>query len=158
MRMTSSLTAFPIFQLGGAVARVGDADTAFHGRGDGFTININATTETAEGFAEEREWSRNFWTALKPYHTNVYVNFLMEEGEDRVRPVRAQLLGELPRALGSDHPGHAGGPGLGAVHPALRHRVLSELLHQRPAGGRAPALRGRGHHAPVLRAGGVRNG
>ncbi|TMB95465.1 MAG: FAD-binding oxidoreductase, partial [Chloroflexi bacterium] len=99
MRMTSSLTAFPIFQLGGAVARVGDADTAFHGRGDGFTININATTETAEGFAEEREWSRNFWTALKPYHTNVYVNFLMEEGEDRVRQAYGPRKYERLKAL-----------------------------------------------------------
>ena len=26
-----------------------------------------------------------FWSALAPYHTSVYVNFLMEEGEDRIR-------------------------------------------------------------------------
>ncbi|HSP54185.1 MAG TPA: BBE domain-containing protein, partial [Dehalococcoidia bacterium] len=84
-RMTSTLTAFPIFQLGGAVSRVADADTAFHGRSDGFTVNVNATTETEDGFDAEREWSRSFWTALKPYHTNVYVNFLMDEGEERVR-------------------------------------------------------------------------
>ena len=25
------------------------------------------------------------WSALKPWHSNVYVNFLMEEGEERVR-------------------------------------------------------------------------
>ena len=85
LRMTSPLTAFPIFQLGGAVARVGEDETAFGGRTSGHTININATTATAEGFDEEREWSRNFWKALEPYHTSVYVNFLMEEGEERVR-------------------------------------------------------------------------
>src|SRR5947209_9305931 len=81
-KMTSKLTAFPIFQLGGAIARVGEDETAFNGRSSGHTININATTETQEGFDEEREWSRNFWTALEPYHTSVYVNFLMDEGED----------------------------------------------------------------------------
>jgi len=106
-RMTSRLTAFPIFQLGGAVARVGDADSAFHGRADGFTININATTQAAEGFEEEREWSRNFWTALKPYHTNVYVNFLMEEGEDRVRqaygPEKYERLKALKRKYDPDN-------------------------------------------------------
>ena len=37
------------------------------------------------GFEEEREWSRSFWSALPPYHTSVYVNFLMDEGEERVR-------------------------------------------------------------------------
>ena len=84
-QMTSPLTAFPIFQLGGAVRRVGENDTAFSGRSAGHTININATTETEVGFDAEREWSRSFWTALKPYHTSVYVNFLMEEGEERIR-------------------------------------------------------------------------
>jgi FAD/FMN-containing dehydrogenase len=85
LRMTSPRTAFPIFQLGGAVARVGENETAFGGRTSGHTLNINATTATAEGFDEQREWSRNFWKALEPHHTSVYVNFLMEEGEERVR-------------------------------------------------------------------------
>jgi FAD/FMN-containing dehydrogenase len=85
LRLKSPVTAFPIFQLGGAVGRVGDADTAFNGRRAGHTFNINATTVTSEGFDEEREWSRAMWTALAPYHTSVYVNFLMEEGEERIR-------------------------------------------------------------------------
>jgi FAD/FMN-containing dehydrogenase len=85
LKMTSPLTAFPIFQLGGAMRRVGEDETAFNGRGAGHTININATTATAEGFDDEREWSRSLWTALQPYHTSVYVNFLMEEGEERIR-------------------------------------------------------------------------
>jgi len=84
-RMTSPLTAFPIFHLGGAITRVGEDETAFNGRGAEHTININATTATSEGFDEEREWSRSFWSALEPYHTSVYVNFLMDEGEDRIR-------------------------------------------------------------------------
>jgi FAD/FMN-containing dehydrogenase len=84
-KMTSPLTAFPIFQLGGAIAKVGEDETAFNGRGSGHTINVNATTATSEGFDDEREWSREFWTALKPYHQSVYVNFLMDEGEERVR-------------------------------------------------------------------------
>jgi FAD/FMN-containing dehydrogenase len=85
LRMTSPVTAFPIFQLGGAISRVGESDTAFNGRNAGHTINVNASTTTAEGFDEEREWSRSFWSALQPYHTSVYVNFLMDEGEERIR-------------------------------------------------------------------------
>ena len=84
-RMTSPLTAFPIFQLGGAISRVGEDETAAGGRSAGHTLNINATTATSEGFDEEREWSRAFWSALQPYHTSVYVNFLMDEGEERIR-------------------------------------------------------------------------
>lgn len=84
-QMTSPLTAFPIFHLGGAIARFNDDDTAFEGRQAGHTININATTATEDGFEAERAWSRGLWSALEPYHTNVYVNFLMDEGEDRIR-------------------------------------------------------------------------
>jgi FAD/FMN-containing dehydrogenase len=84
-RMTSPLTAFPIFHLGGAVGRISDDETAFNGRSAGHTFNINATTATSDGFDEEREWSRAFWSALRPYHTGVYVNFLMGEGQQRVR-------------------------------------------------------------------------
>ena len=85
LQISSPLTSFPIWQMGGAVARVGENETAFNGRNAGFTYNIGAATATAEGFDEEREWVRNFWSALEPHFTSVYVNFLMEEGEDRVR-------------------------------------------------------------------------
>jgi hypothetical protein len=78
--------AGPVFwPMGGAVARVGESDTAFNGRNAGFTFNINGNSESAEGFKAEREWARAYWSALGPYHTSVYVNFLMEEGEDRIR-------------------------------------------------------------------------
>lgn len=85
MRIGSQLTGFPIWQQGGAVARVDEGETAFNGRSAGHTFNLTAITANADGFEQEREWSRNFWTALEPYHSSVYVNFLMEEGEDRVR-------------------------------------------------------------------------
>ena len=98
-RMTSPLTAFPIFQLGGAIARVGEDETAFNGRAAGHTININATTETAEGFDEERDWSRSLWSALEPYHTGVYVNFLMDEGEERIRQAYGAERYDRLRAL-----------------------------------------------------------
>ncbi len=84
-RISSPLTAFPIWQMGGAVARVADDETAFGGRGAGHTFNITSMTEGQDGFEEERQWARDFWTALAPHHQGVYVNFLMEEGEERVR-------------------------------------------------------------------------
>jgi FAD binding domain/Berberine and berberine like len=85
MRIDSPLTAFPIWQMGGAVARVGEDDTAFNGRSAGHTFNISGITETADGFDREREWARGLWSALEPHHTTTYVNFLMDEGEERIR-------------------------------------------------------------------------
>jgi FAD/FMN-containing dehydrogenase len=83
--INSPFTALTLWQRGGAVARVGEDETAFGGRSAGHTYNITGATEGSEGFEEERQWVRNFWTALEPYHTSVYVNFLMEEGEERIR-------------------------------------------------------------------------
>lgn len=85
MRITSPVTSVALWQMGGAVGRIDNAATAFNGRNAGFTFNINGNSKTAEGFDAERQWARDYWSALAPHHTSVYVNFLMEEGEERVR-------------------------------------------------------------------------
>ena len=84
-RISSPLTAFPIWQMGGAVSRVPDNATAFNGRDAGHTFNLTAVTDDPDRFDEERRWSRDFFAALQPHQTSVYVNFLMDEGEERVR-------------------------------------------------------------------------
>ncbi len=99
LRIRSPLTAFPIWQLGGAVARLDEDATPFQGRRGGFTFNITAMTEGAEGFDEEREWVRDFSSALAPHSTGVYVNFLMDEGEERIRQAYGPRKYERLRAL-----------------------------------------------------------
>jgi hypothetical protein len=99
MRIRSPLTSFPIWQLGGAIREVGEEETAFGGRGVGHTFNITAVTEGEEGFEQEREWVRGFWSALEPFHESVYVNFLMEEGQDRIRDAYGPAKYERLRAL-----------------------------------------------------------
>lgn len=84
-RISSPIASLALWQMGGAVARVGENETAFNGRGAGFTFNINGNSMTGEGFDEQRQWARDYWTALELHHTSVYVNFLMEEGEERIR-------------------------------------------------------------------------
>src|SRR4029453_5323281 len=84
-RIVSPLTVFSIYHLAGAVARVGEDETAFGGRDAGHTVNVIGITRTREGFEEEREWARRLWTTLQPPHQKVYVNFPMEEGEGRIR-------------------------------------------------------------------------
>jgi hypothetical protein len=84
-QIVSPVTVFSIFHLGGAVARMGEDDAAFTGRNAGHTVNVVGITKSGEGFDAEREWARGLWSALEPHHQNVYVNFLMEEGEERIR-------------------------------------------------------------------------
>jgi hypothetical protein len=107
LRIQSPLTSFPIWQRGGAVARVAEDDTAFGGRNAGFTYNIGASTATAEGFDEEREWVRNFWSALEPWQTTAYINFLDDAGEDRIKaaygPEKYERLKALKRKYDPDN-------------------------------------------------------
>lgn len=85
MRIESPISSIALWQMGGAVARVGEDATAYQGRNAGHTFNINGNSLTADGFERERQWARDYWSALEPWNTGVYVNFLMEEGQERIR-------------------------------------------------------------------------
>lgn len=84
-QISSPFTSFPIWHLGGARTRVAEHDTAFAGRSAGHTFNITAAAETAAQFEEERDWVHRFWADLQPFARGAYVNFLMDEGHERVR-------------------------------------------------------------------------
>jgi len=75
------------FQLGGAVSRVDEEETAFSQRDAAHNVNINAVwTEDDEEPERHSEWARRFHAALEPFACDrVYVNFLGDEGAERVR-------------------------------------------------------------------------
>lgn len=82
-----SLLAYTlIFQLGGAVGRVGEDETAFGNRGAAHAVNINSEWEDPGDDDRQIRWAHDFWDAVHPFSTGgVYMNFLGVEGEDRVR-------------------------------------------------------------------------
>lgn len=86
-KITSPLSYTVIFQTGGAVARVGEDDTAYGHRDAGHVVNINAIWTEGDPAADEHvAWARDFWSALTPFDPlGVYVNFLGDEGKERVR-------------------------------------------------------------------------
>jgi FAD/FMN-containing dehydrogenase len=76
-----------VFQLGGALARVGEDETAFTQRDAAHNVNINAvwTEDDREG-DRHVAWAREFFSAMQSHAgERVYVNFLGDEGADRVR-------------------------------------------------------------------------
>jgi hypothetical protein len=105
--IVSPVTSVALWQMGGAVRRVGESETAFNNRDAGFTFNINGNSKTAEGFDAERAWARSYWSALEPHHTSVYVNFLMDQGEEAIRlaygPDKYDRLKALKRRYDPDN-------------------------------------------------------
>jgi FAD/FMN-containing dehydrogenase len=75
-----------LFHLGGAIRRVDGAATAFEDRSAEHALNINAVWTDPEATEANVAWARRFWEATHPHSTGgVYVNFLGEDGEARVR-------------------------------------------------------------------------
>jgi FAD/FMN-containing dehydrogenase len=98
-RVASPRSGITVWQLGGAVARVGELDTSFGSRSSQYLADVYGVTESADGFERERDWARDCWTALIPHHAGVYVSWLMEEGEQRVREAYGQQRYERLQAL-----------------------------------------------------------
>jgi FAD/FMN-containing dehydrogenase len=84
--ITSPFSAVPIFTLGGAVGRVGEAETAYPHRGAAHDINIIAswTPDDADP-GRHVTWVRSFWNALEPHAVGIYVNFMSDEPASSVR-------------------------------------------------------------------------
>jgi FAD/FMN-containing dehydrogenase len=86
-QFSSPLTAVLLFQLGGAIRRVDEHATAAGNRNAEFVLNIQSSWLEAGESQRHIQWTREFWTAMRPFSTGgVYMNFLsMDEGEERVR-------------------------------------------------------------------------
>jgi hypothetical protein len=85
-QITSTRSYTLIFQLGGAVSRVPEDATAYSHRDAAHNININAVWLPGDPDAQQhQDWARRLFTAIQPHQRGVYVNFLGDEGPERVR-------------------------------------------------------------------------
>jgi FAD/FMN-containing dehydrogenase len=106
-RITSPRSYIIVFQLGGAVAR--GPDTAFNQRDGAHDVNINAVWLEGDPEADRHvRWVRDTYAALEAHSAGrVYVNFLEDEGEDRVRaaygPAKHDRLKALKRRYDPDN-------------------------------------------------------
>ena len=82
---TAPLAVAQIRVLGGAMARVSADATAFTHRERGIMVALGAVYERAEETAMHEEWVGKFAAALRQGDGGVYVNFLGDEGEARIR-------------------------------------------------------------------------
>jgi FAD/FMN-containing dehydrogenase len=85
-RITSPRSYVIVFQLGGAVARP-ELDTAFSQRDAAHNVNVNAVWLEGDSDADRHvRWVHETHAALEPHaRGRVYVNFLEDEGPERVR-------------------------------------------------------------------------
>jgi FAD/FMN-containing dehydrogenase len=88
-RMPSPLSSFYFQHLGGAISRTGAEQAAFGHRDAAFDFTILTVWEDPALSAQNMTWARDFFGAMQPHSTGVYVNNLGTEGADRVRAAYA---------------------------------------------------------------------
>jgi hypothetical protein len=75
-----------LYPIDGAAARVGADDTAWDYRDARYAQVIVGVDPDPARAGELRDWTVAYWEALHPYSMGgAYVNFMMDEGADRVR-------------------------------------------------------------------------
>jgi FAD/FMN-containing dehydrogenase len=84
-RSTAPMAVAQLRILGGAMARVPAEATAFAHRDRRVMVALGAVYERAEESPEHEAWVTEFAGALDDGKAGVYVNFVGDEGDDRVR-------------------------------------------------------------------------
>ena len=85
-RLSSPGSYTLLSHMGGAIRRHSDDETAFTGRDAEFAININCVASEPDLYELDRAWVRESFDALEPHSTGgVYINFMGDEGSERVR-------------------------------------------------------------------------
>lgn len=85
-RMPTPLSQMHLYPISGAAARVGSDQTAWAYRDAsyaGVIVGVDPDPANAEKISS---WCRSYWEETHPYSAGgAYVNFMMNEGQDRVR-------------------------------------------------------------------------
>src|SRR6266487_3216209 len=84
---TSPFSQVLIQHIHGAASRVPPTGTAFAQRHESYILGMFAAwTDTDDEAQKHMEWTRSFWTATRRFASpGVYVNFLGDEGDERIR-------------------------------------------------------------------------
>ena len=96
-RLPTALSTMHIYPIDGAVQRVGRNDTAFSYRdADWVQVIVGFDMDPANADLI-RDWTIDYWDALHPLsESGAYVNFMMDEGADRIRPPTATTTTDWP--------------------------------------------------------------
>jgi FAD/FMN-containing dehydrogenase len=84
--VTSPYGLVALRELGGAMARVPVAETAFAHRDKAFYVAGDNSWEPDDPEPERHvAWTEAFWRAVAPYTDGAYASFMGDEGDERVR-------------------------------------------------------------------------
>jgi len=85
-QVPTPLSTMHLYPIDGAVHDLGPGDTAFSFREAIWSEVIVGVDPDPAKAAEITRWTKDYWEALHPYSAGgAYVNFIMDEGDERIR-------------------------------------------------------------------------
>ena len=85
-KIPSQLSQMHLYPINGAAQRVERNDTAFSYRDANFAEVIVGVDPDSANNDKIIPWTKSYWEALHPYSAGgAYVNFMMDEGQERVQ-------------------------------------------------------------------------
>jgi hypothetical protein len=85
-KLPTMLSTMHLYPLNGAAQRVGKNDTAYSFREALFAEVIVGVDPDPANADKITTWCKDYWDALHPYSAGgAYVNFMMDEGQDRIQ-------------------------------------------------------------------------
>jgi FAD/FMN-containing dehydrogenase len=80
------LSLMHLYPVDGAASRIGRNDTAFNYRDAAWSMVIAGIDPDPANLEGITAWSKDYWSAIHPHSAGgAYVNFMMDEGQERVR-------------------------------------------------------------------------
>lgn len=87
-----------LYPIDGAVHRVEADDTAWRARDATWSMVIAGVTPDPDKTETVSEWAQDYWEAVHPHSADgSYINFMMEEGADRIRATYGDNYARLQR-------------------------------------------------------------
>jgi len=97
-KLPTMLSAMHLYPIDGAAHDVGNTDTAFSYRDSRYAEVILGADPDAANADAIRDWTVGYWDATHPHSAGgAYVNFMMDEGQDRVRATYRDNYDRLAR-------------------------------------------------------------
>ena len=84
--MPTPLSSMHMYPVNGFASRIGKNDTAWNYRDANYAVVIVGIDPDPVNKERIINWARDYWSALHPFSENgAYINFMMDEGEDRIK-------------------------------------------------------------------------
>ena len=85
-RLPTALSTMHLYPIDGAAHEIGKSDTAFSYRDARHAEVIVGVDPDPANNGKITSWTKDYWSAVHPFSAGgAYVNFMMEEGHNRVR-------------------------------------------------------------------------